>query len=581
MISAARARTLLARYQQDFLNMQEEIVTNRAGWRMDEYVLPHLIQALESIAYGRPFTPTTKIPSDPQKAISLLLGDLDQRFLEAHFNEGGKKIISNFIENAQALPLEPLSDNNYVNRIVVLQNGSYRIEGESDIGEYRAITIDINGNATGHNGSTVLGRVGDPMSQQRDKIYAHFKMPPPAPPIDKAEFITSTRKLIAEGVFDGRSEQFKNSLLLLCDAYEKGQQSIDGRLISAQISTWGMRPVAEGFINVDTAWNLLFQQMGNLNNDVYKSAIRSNLQNAFNQDASYSPTIKAMWFDAFLDQDGPKPNSKYANLAGFISNHTMPTSKTFMTSDDVPIGHKQPKPTAKTFMTSDDVPIGHKQSFSTSKKSSPQQMHSTNDQAKFIQQFILHHASGVTRPPLIQGDKVKIEFQNSNHLFEFQNANKKYMANIEVQVAGPGKKAFLTMPIAQIRQMENDAVHSKYEHFVTSNQGNRKVDTLASTSSLSSNFKDRYKTHQGDFLKSTILKDFYEDLQKASSSTEVAKVVKKYEDDGRYAILATAQNSTMQALSFMKTSSAKAFSDLKDERLAEIKNEHKKGHACS
>ncbi|WP_333661574.1 hypothetical protein, partial [Legionella steelei] len=207
------------------------------------------------------------------------------------------------------------------------------------------------------------------------------------------------------------------------------------------------------------------------------------------------------------------------------------------------------------------------------------QSHSTD--AQFIQQFILHHASGVTRPPLIQGDKVKIEFQNSNHLFEFQNANKKYMANIEVQVAGPGQKAYLTMPIAQIRQMENDTIKSKYDRFVTSNQENRKVDTLASTSSLSRNFKDRYKTCQGDFLKSTILKDFYEDLQKANTPAEVAKVVKRYEDDGRYGILATAQNSTMQALSFMKTSYAKAFSDLKDERLAEIKNEHKKGHACS
>ncbi|MCE0721800.1 hypothetical protein [Legionella resiliens] len=186
----------------------------------------------------------------------------------------------------------------------------------------------------------------------------------------------------------------------------------------------------------------------------------------------------------------------------------------------------------------------------------------------FIQHFIQHHAPGVEREPLIEKGGVKIEFKNQRYLDNFKALYSEYM-NGAMERNGKAGKAYLTLPIAQVEAMENGVLKGRYQHYATSNNENREVVSVATCDNLDQSFKSRYKQRQGDFLKSTILKDFYEDLENAETAKDVNDVVNRYKADGRYDILAKAQNTTMQVLG-MTTSSVTAFETLRTERLADI-----------
>ncbi len=193
----------------------------------------------------------------------------------------------------------------------------------------------------------------------------------------------------------------------------------------------------------------------------------------------------------------------------------------------------------------------------------------TNQHHAFIQHFIQHHSSGVERLPLIRKDQgmVQIEFSNTNFRKNFSEDYKKYL--VDAKTWENKGKAYLSIPLKQIEAMENELLKTRYEHFATSNQENREVATMATCADLNQSFKERYKQCQGDHLKSTILKDFYEDLENAETEREVDDVVNRYKKDGRYDILAKAQNNTMQVLG-MTTTSAKAFESLITERMESI-----------
>lgn len=82
------------------------------------------------------------------------------------------------VETKASYILFDAKGNNFVDGVEE-HNGSYIIKGRNSSGQPRSITIDKDGNATGHQGSKVLGIVGDQMYAQRAAIFAHFNIQVP------------------------------------------------------------------------------------------------------------------------------------------------------------------------------------------------------------------------------------------------------------------------------------------------------------------------------------------------------------------------------------------------------------------
>ncbi|WP_133133958.1 U-box domain-containing protein [Legionella parisiensis] len=208
----------------------------------------------------------------------------------------------------------------------------------------------------------------------------------------------------------------------------------------------------------------------------------------------------------------------------------------------------------------------------------PEKIARISNQIKFTAQShsILHSPGVLGVAPLVKNsepflDKFKIVFKDKKSFEQFINDH-----NIEPghnQGKANNNFWFLDLPPNRItpifQKLEHEILNGRYAHYATDNGQNRKdVDFVVEpTDSL----KTKYKTQKGDFLKSTILKDFYEDIEMADSEEEVQRIVDEYKTDGRYDILATAQRSTVQMFKrFLNTSSENAFENIRKLRLDEI-----------
>lgn len=171
-------------------------------------------------------------------------------------------------------------------------------------------------------------------------------------------------------------------------------------------------------------------------------------------------------------------------------------------------------------------------------------------------------------------DKIQIEFKDQKSLEVFKN---KYglgadTKGVEQGITIKSGKPYLKIPSDKINPIfQSLKITEKYQYYVTSSERNRTHSSEVTTNNLQDNFKQRFQNQKGDYLKSTILKDFYESLKGAKTVEEVNKIVATYKQDGRYKILATGQDWATNFFN-LSTSSAKAFEGIKEERIQEIKS---------
>lgn len=121
-------------------------------------------------------------------------------------------------------------------------------------------------------------------------------------------------------------------------------------------------------------------------------------------------------------------------------------------------------------------------------------------------------------------------------------------------------------PRAYVKHRRNS-----YEHYVDRQDLGRNPDSDVTADSCHVIYKSKYSKQKGDFLKSNILNDFCEALDKAFCETDIDNIVNKFKSDGRYAVLAQAQGLTSQVLG-LTTSSVKAFEQIIETRKAELNN---------
>ena len=620
MLSQQAAAELLRKYGKDLENLQKITKETSLGLRSDAQFIPELLKALDCIANGTAYAPTShmtgmtsigKVTSDPQKAVGDLVAFFDDRFIDTYFGSTNKaniehnvpgvdldKLKANILQFCKEIKPPTVAEKNDTvqkSRMIALTLGAhveFRVKG-------------FKHNNPEHNARQPLETVQFEFrtTQERDAFYERIKnispsdvsidftatkkdsegnaipivlvkpeaiksidavlFPRESPKLSKEQFIESTRSLINAGIFSGRSSRLEESLRTICKALETGEL-IDGRQINAQVSGgWmasGQQNTASGMISAEEAWAFLFKEMGELDNSLYKEMFRGRLEEHFRQQ-QYPEGVRRLWFDTFTDQEGYKKDSQFVNFANFISDLPVHRSRVGQSrTEDNHSTFKQPSSTVHHTTVKQPSPPVHKSTTGDTHKA-------------FIKHFIQHHAPGVEREPLIEKSRVKIEFKNKNYLENFKAIYGDYMKGIS-ETLGHGKnagKVYLTVPLEQIEAIENGVLKGKYKHYVTpGEQPMRTVTSAVTCDSLRDNdFKSRYKNNQGDFLKSKILKDFYEDLENAETPKDVQKVVDRYKNDGRYDILAKAQNTTMQVLG-MTTSSATAFEELRKERLGDI-----------
>ncbi|HHT0594768.1 TPA: hypothetical protein ACTXXA_003323 [Legionella anisa] len=619
MLSQQAAAELVRKYGKDLENLQKITKETSLGLRSDDQFIPELLKALDCIANGKAYEPTShmtgmtsigKVTSDPQKAVGDLVAFFDDRFIETYFGSTNK---ANIEHNVPGVDLDKLKANilQFCKEIkpptVAEKNDTVQKSRviASTLGAHVEFRVKgFKHNNPEHNARQPLETVQFEFrtTQERDAFYERIKnispsdvsrdftatkkdsegnaipivlvkpgaiksidavlFPREVTKLSQAQFIETTRSLINAGIFSGRSSRLEESLKTICNALETGNL-IDGSQISAQVSGgWmgaGQQKTPSGMISVNEAWAFLFQQMGELENSMYKEAIRGRLEQHFSTQ-KYPIEVSRLWFETFSDQEGYKKDSKYSNVENFVSGRP---------EHQVSVG----QPRTETRSKHSGANVHHHPTF---KQPGPpvHQSTSVDTHKAFIQHFIQHHASGVDRLPLVEKGDVKIEFKNKRYLDNFKELYGQYMSGAK-ENSGQGGKVYLTVPQAQIEKMENNLLKDKYQHYVTSNKENREVASVATCDTLKEqNIKDKYQQCRGDFLKSTILKDFYEDLENAGTPKAVNEVIDRYKNDGRYDTLAKAQNTTMQVLG-MTTSSAQAFEKMIAERLDDIGKEQR------
>ncbi|KTD43095.1 hypothetical protein [Legionella parisiensis] len=633
MLSQQAAAELLRKYGKDLENLQKITINTSLGFRSDSQFIPDLLKALDCIANGKTYEPTShmtgmssigKVTNDPQKAVGDLGAFFDDKFIETYFGSTNKatieravhgvdldKLKANILQFCKEIKPPTVTEKNDTvqkSRAIALTMGAhveFRVKG-------------FKHNNPEHNARQPLDTVQFEFrtTSERDTFYERIRSISPsdvskdvtatkkdsygnAIPIvlvkpeaiksidvvlfprdtklSQTEFIETTRSLINAGIFAGRSSRLEESLKTICDALETGNL-IDGSQISAQVSGgWmasGQQKTLSGMISVDEAWTFLFQQMGELDNSQYKEAIRDRLEKHFSTQ-KYPIEVRHLWFETFSDQEGYKKDSKYSNVENFVSGR--PEHQVSVGQPRTETHHSNLRqPRTETPHSTSKHPGATVHHHPTVKQPSPpvHQSTSVDTHKAFIQHFIQHHASGVERLPLVEKGGVKIEFKNKNFLDNFKALYGQYMSGAK-EHPGHAGKVYLTVPIVQIEKMENGLLKGKYQHYVTSNKENRDVASVATCDTLKEqSIKDKYQQCRGDFLKSTILKDFYEDLENAGTPKAVNEVIERYKRDGRYDTLAKAQNTTMQVLG-MTTSSAQAFEKMIAERLDDIGKEQR------
>lgn len=111
----------------------------------------------------------------------LVESDLQNRFKVAYEQVVTKKesvLDVPKVEITGSYILHDTNGDNFVDSIEE-HNGNYIIKGRNSSGQPRSITIDKDGNATGHQGSKDLGIVGRQMYAQREAIFDHFNIKVP------------------------------------------------------------------------------------------------------------------------------------------------------------------------------------------------------------------------------------------------------------------------------------------------------------------------------------------------------------------------------------------------------------------
>ncbi|HHF7374091.1 TPA: hypothetical protein ACPSKV_001629 [Legionella bozemanae] len=605
------------------------------GSRGDFQATNELLNVLECIAEGKPYKPLANysigmgsigaLSADPQKTVVALLDNFDEQFINTYFADANKQDPS-ILQNLPGVNLDKLKANILQLCHEIKSPTVTNTAEKSDIVQESRVIASVLGaqvdfrvknfqyNNPSHNARQPLDTIQFEFHtpQERDDFYEKIRNVSPSvkkdetatkkdaqgkpipivlvdpsaiksidtvlfPKLSTAEFIQTTRSLINAGIFTGRSSRLEESMKKICEALETGKL-IDGSQINAQVSGGWMassqQNTASGMISAEQAWTFLFQEMGNLGDSIYKKEFRGRLEKHFNEN-KIPVTVRRLWSDTFAAQEGYKKDSKYASLENFVSDlpvHRAAVRQTRTEDHQPTVRHPDrtvPHPTVKQPGT-----MGHKPTSGDTHK-------------EFIQHFIQHHAPGVTRAPLIVKGKdskapiIQIEFKDRESRDKFI---KEY--HIDPKRAGGWEevgKVYLKVSFAHIAKeteaMENGVLKGKYKHYVQPNeQLTRTVTTEVTSGSIKGEFKSRYTNDRGDYLKSKILKDFYEDLENAETPNDVQKVVDRYKSDGRYAILAQAQNRTMQALG-MTTSSAAAFEDLRKERLGDI-DKARRAHAA-